>query len=409
MDVTCRTSNLSSQVAAAAAVCCLCLTSTLLAAQTHDAPTEPPRIVMVLPFTGPDKALADRFTDRLTLKLIRQTKRLGEKSDLQVLSKIEVDEAWGQGVGPKLDMPAPEMGQWLRQVAVQVGIWGRVERQGDDLIAHVRVVDVTEDPSQYRFDKQYREKGERAHVGILNPITEELTGHAVRRPREQGEVPEPDVLGPLLNKNPGFEEGTGEKPVGWGRIDGLCTFWVDDPTGAGRGKVIKMDTRMVQSQADEWWKKWRAGAPASDAPKPIFAKPPAYDSVGGLHGVHYYSDFYEIKPGMRYRVLADLIAAEGGGGKPKVFVKGYALVRPTVRETKPQRREIWRTYLPCRECENGWRHYSETFTIPKRGVSMSAKTTTLHVRWIRIIPYAYWPPGVYYWDHVKVVEEPVRP
>ena len=33
---------------------------------------------------------------------------------------------------------------------------------------------------------------------------------------------------------------------------------------------------------------------------------------------------------------------------------------------------------------------------------------TLQVKWIRIIPYAYWPPGVYYWDNVKVVKEPVK-
>ncbi len=372
------------------------------------APDQARRIVMVLPFCGSDRDLAERFTDRLTLKMARQARRLADKTDLKVLSKIEVTEAWGEGVGPKLDMPAPEMGRWLRQVAAHVAIWGTAERQGDDLLAHVKVVDLTDDPSQLRMDKTYRAKGERAHVDVLDPIVEELTGHAVRRPIEQGDVPEPDVLGAMLSKNPGFEQGTGERPVGWERIDGLCTHWIDDPTGGGRGKVIRMDTRMVQSQADEWWVKWRAGAPASQAPKPIFAKPPAYNAVAGCHGVHYYSDFFEVKPGMRYRVLADLIATKGGGGKPKVFVKGYALVPATVRETEPQRREIWRTYMPCRDAAGAWHHYSETFTIPDRGVKM-ANVITLQVKWIRIIPYAYWPPGVYYWDNVKVVEEPVKP
>jgi hypothetical protein len=209
----------------------------------------------------------------------------------------------------------------------------------------------------------------------------------------------------MISKNPRFEEGSGEKPVGWERIDGLCSFWIDDPTGGSRGKVIKMDTRMLQTQADAWWKKWRAGAPASQAPEPVFAKPPAYNAVAGLHGVHYYSDYIEIKPGMRYRVLADLIATAGGGGAPKVFVKGYAEVPPTVRETRPQRREIWRTYMPCRGARGEWKHFSETLTIPDRGVKMS-NVITLQVKWIRIIPYAYWPPGVYYWDNVKVVEEP---
>jgi len=378
------------------------------ATQPDEAATERrQRLVMVLPFKGADRDLAERFTDRLTLKLARQARRLGDKTDLKVLSKIEVAEAWGQGVGPKLDTPPQEMSQWLRQVAAQVAIWGSADPEGDDLIVYVKVVDLTGDPSELVMDKTYRDKGERAHVGVLNPIVEALSGHAVRRPREQGDVPEPKVLGPMLSKNPGFEAGSGEKPVGWERMDGLTTFWLDDPTGAGRGRVIKMDTRMVQSQADEWWVKWRAGAPASQAPKPIFAKPPAYGAVAGLHGSHYYSDFFEIKPGMRYRVLADLIATNGGGGAPKVFVKGYTMVPATVREAEPQRREIWRTYMPCRGCAGGWKHYSETFTIPDRGVKMS-NVITLQVKWIRIIPYAYWPPGVYYWDNVKVVEEPVE-
>ncbi len=374
----------------------------------QDQSAPPQRMVMVLPFRGADRELAERFTDRLTLKLARQAHRLGDKTDLKVLSKLEATEAWGEGVGPAIDMPSREMGQWLRQVAVQVGIWGTVSREGDELAVHVKVVDLTDDPSQFRMDKTYRDKGERAHVGVINPIVEALSGHAVRKPREQGDVPEPKVLGPMLSQNPGFEEGSGEKPVGWERIDGLCSFWIDDPTGGGRGKVIKMDTRMKQTQADQWWRKWRAGAPASQAPKPIYAKPPYYSAVAGLHGVHYYSDFFEVKPGMRYRVLADLIATQGGGGAPKVFVKGYALVAPTVRETEPQRREIWRTYMPCRGAAGGWKHFSETFTIPDRGVKMS-NIVTMQVKWIRIIPYAYWPPGVYCWDNVKVVEEPVKP
>ncbi len=366
------------------------------------------RLTMVLPFGGSDTQLAERFTDRLTVKLSRQVHRLAGKTDLKVLSKIEVDEAWGQGAGPKLEMTPQAMARWLRQVAAQVAVWGTVERTGDDVVVRIKVVDVTDDPSQCLMDETFRESGERAHVSIITPVVEALTGHAVRRPREAGNVPEPKVLGRMLSKNPGFEEGEGETPTGWERIDGLTAFWLDDPTGAGRGKVIKMDTRMVQTQADEWWAKWRAGAPASKAPKPIFAKPPAYDSVGGLHGAHYYSDYFEIVPGKRYRVLADFKGKTTDFFFAKVFVKGYGMVPPTVREREPQRREIWRTYLACRNFENTWKHYSETFTIPERGVRMS-NVATVHVKWIRIIPYAYWPPGTFYWDNVKVVEEPVAP
>jgi len=387
------------------AVLSLLVSSAGAAKAEQPAVAKRPRLTMVLPFTGPDRTLADRFTDRLTLKLSRQVQRLAGKTDLKVLSRIEVDEAWGEGVGPKLDAPPQEMAKWLRQVAAQVAVWGAIQREGDALTVHIKAVDVTDDPSQLLMDKTYQETGERAHVHVVSPIVEAFTGHAVRKPREAGNVPEPDVLGPMLSKNPGFEEGSGEKPVGWERIDGLTTFWLDDPTGAGRGKVLKMDTRMVQTQADEWWHKWRAGAPASQAPEPILAPPPAYDSVGGLHGAHYYSDFFEIKPGMRYRVLADFKGKTTDFFFAKVFVKGYGMVPATVREQKPERREIWRTYLACRNFENRWKHYSETFTIPQRGVRMS-NVATVQVRWIRIIPYAYWPPGLFYWDNVKIVQEP---
>ena len=91
------------------------------------------RLTMVLPFRGDEANLAARFTDRLTLKLARQVRRIGDQTDLKVLSKIEVDEAWGQGDGPKLETPPQEIAKWLRQVAAHVAIWGTVDRQGKEL------------------------------------------------------------------------------------------------------------------------------------------------------------------------------------------------------------------------------------------------------------------------------------
>jgi hypothetical protein len=380
----------------------------LFAAAPADGATPPAdhrRIVMVLPFDGTDSKLTERFADSFRLKLAREVRRLGDKTNFEVLSATEVAEAWGEGAAPRLDTPPQDIGKWLHQVAAHVAIWGSVVRDGDDLVTKVRTMDVTDDPGRLWFDETWRGTGERAHVAVLNQAVERITGQAVRKPREAGDVPEPRELGPMISRNPGFEEGSGDQPTGWDRIDGLTTYWVDDPTGAGRGKIIKMDTRMLQSQADEWWPRWRAGAPASQAPKPIMAKPPGYDAVGGLHGAHYYSEYLEVKPGMRYRVLADMSGQGGGFFFPKVFVKGYATVPATVREKQPDRREIWRMYLACRNSSGGWMHYSETFTIPAAGVKMSDKTS-LQVQWIRIIPYGYWPPGVCLWDNVKVVEEP---
>jgi len=385
----------------------LAFIAALLCASPESQPVaDKPRIVVILPLSGPDGKLTERFTDSFRLKLDREVKRLGDRTNYQVLSAAEVAEAWGEGAaGPPFDTPPQEMGKWLHQVAAQVAIWGSVRREGDELIVRIRGVDITDDPGRLWFDETWRERGERAHVLVLNTAVEKLTGHAVRKPVEAGDVPEPKELGPMISRNPGFEEGAGDRPAGWDRVDGRTTYWIDDPTGAGRGKIIKMDTRMIQKQADEWWAKWRAGAPASEAPKPIWAKAPYYDAVAGLHGAHYYSDFLEVKPGMRYRVLADLAGKGDHFFFPKLFVKGYAMVPATARESRPDRREVWRTYLACRNTSGQWQHYSETFTIPAEGVKMS-NAITVTVQWIRIIPYAYWPPGEFYWDNVKVVEEP---
>ncbi len=363
------------------------------------------RIVMVLRFDGSDAMLGERFADSFRLKLAREVRRLGDKTNMKVLSATEVTEAWGEGKAPSSSTPPQEMGKWLHEVAAHVAVWGAVRREGDDLVVQIKGVDITSDPTSLWIDLNDREKGERAHVLILNRVLERMTGHAVRRPREAGDVPEPKALGPIISRNSGFEEGSGDRPTGWDRVDGLTTFWVSDPTGSQRGKMIKMDTRMVQTQADEWWAKWRAGASAKEAPEPILSAPPFYDAVAGMHGAHYYSDFLEVKPGMRYRVLADLAGSGTDFFFPKVFVKGYTEVPATVRETQSARREVWRTYLACRNFGGQWQHYSETFTIPKEGVKLTSGTT-LPIRWIRIIPYAYWPPGLFYWDNVKVVEEP---
>src|SRR3989304_3567467 len=60
----------------------------------------------------------------------------------------------------------------------------------------------------------------------------------------------PATTGENLVSNGDFEAG--EKiPDGWQTIDGLSTFRVDDPDPA-RGRVLKLDTDVVQTQAYEW-------------------------------------------------------------------------------------------------------------------------------------------------------------
>ena len=71
--------------------------------------------------------------------------------------------------------------------------------------------------------------------------------------------------GKNLLPNGDFEAGDGT-PKHWQTIDGLTTFWVKD-ADPKRGKVLKIDTDVLQSQGYEWWVKITKVAKAKDAPK----------------------------------------------------------------------------------------------------------------------------------------------
>src|SRR5262245_14307433 len=111
-----------------------------------------------------------------------------------------------------------------------------------------------------------------------------------------------------LVPNGDFEGGT-DTPTGWQKIDGLTTFWVNDPDGK-RGKVIKFDTDVLQEQGYEWWVKIADGAKAKDAPKKKPTTPPKYDTLAGLDGVWYWSDYFPHDKGKGYRLTHDVKGLE---------------------------------------------------------------------------------------------------
>ena len=75
----------------------------------------------------------------------------------------------------------------------------------------------------------------------------------------------PKTRGENLIPNGDFEAGK-NTPDGWQTIDGLSSFWVEAPDPA-HGKVIKLDTDVLQSQGYEWWAKIVKGADPKQAPK----------------------------------------------------------------------------------------------------------------------------------------------
>ena len=159
-----------------------------------------------------------------------------------------------------------------------------------------------------------------------------------------------------LVKNSGFEQGR-ETPDHWQCINNLTTFWGE--TGGNPGRCLRVNTDVLDDQAMEWRQAMAQGADFRKPPKRKPTRPPKYDTIAGLHGVHYHSNPIPIKRGVIYRVTVDLNGPEGA----KVFTKGYAPFKAT--GFAAQDREIYRNYLACKETGkalgNGYKQFSRTF------------------------------------------------
>jgi type II secretion system protein G len=199
------------------------------------------------------------------------------------------------------------------------------------------------------------------------------------------------VSGPVnLVANGGFEEGT-KDPARWSRCDGLTTFWEKDPERPG--KCLKIDSRVSN---DDYHARLEEMKQADPPP----AKPPrlteGYGAVGGNDGVPYWSDWIEVKPGATYTLSVDV---RSEGGKPKVFVKGYAELPFEVDEggkavTKLIRKVVYKVSV---DAAGGARWKTSTLEFcPTRERD--------DVKWIRVMLYAYWPAQTYWFDNVSVVE-----
>lgn len=186
-----------------------------------------------------------------------------------------------------------------------------------------------------------------------------------------------------LVANGGFEEGAADATAipGWSEVDGLTTFWKTEP---GRGRVLMIDTDVNLSEANERWKEMELPPEQRPAAKPKGpTRPPKYDTVGGTTGAKVYSDFFRVEPGMRYRLTVD---AKTDGPEVLVFVKGYSKFEGDFRK-------FYQCYKKVPAGRDEWKTYERTFN------------PTLHspeVTHIRVMPYAYWPPGRAWIDDVRV-------
>jgi hypothetical protein len=221
-----------------------------------------------------------------------------------------------------------------------------------------------------------------------------------------------------LVTNGDFEAGE-ITPTGWQTIDGLSTFWVkdDDPK---HGKVIKFDTDIYQSQAYEWWVKIAKGALPKDAPKKMPTTGDKYDTLAGLDGVWFWSDYIPVKEGQAYWLTLDV---KGPGilvwlvGYPEkgstAFGSENGAFQDALKEgltKKPVEKKrghdpfihkyVWKGQMAAGG-SNEWKTYSRR-KLPFRPTESAGKPNG--VKFVRVMIYPFWPPATYYVDNVKLVE-----
>jgi hypothetical protein len=181
---------------------------------------------------------------------------------------------------------------------------------------------------------------------------------------------------PLL-PNGGFEEANATnaaQPAGWDRLDGLGVRWETETNGPAN-RFIRMDTAVSE-------KAYVSNCQAAGLSKWVFPNP-ANDPIAATYGLSYYSDWIPVATGRAYRLSFRYRGASGGG---KVWVRGYGMIQN-------EERRRYDTVVNCRTQTGGWNAFSQCFHPTQH---------TPTVTRIRIMLYAYWPPGVYAFDDVAV-------
>lgn len=274
------------------------------------------------------------------------------------------------------------------KLKADIVIWGDCWRDGETVTVKLRAMNLRKGVAAPFLDETYACKGYPAVSKHARDLTRRLTDAG---PKEPFASPPEGIVGENLIRNGTFEKGR-TSPDAWDKADGLLSFWHREPDG---NRCIRMDTDVYEKQALAWIEKFKAGAPAAQAPRKTPTRGPKYNTMAGTYGVKLYSDYIPVKPGAAYRISVDAKGSMQGMFFPKVFVKAYG--PPAADRFGKQERELYRCYLACRvQGMDRWQHFSRVFHPTK---------LTPTARKMRVMIFAYWPPGEYYFDNVRIYEE----
>jgi hypothetical protein len=273
----------------------------------------------------------------------------------------------------------------------QIGIWGSVERVPDtegeiyDLV--IKCVDFSIEPEPKMI---YQTKSRTNSVSEIPHLYVKKMLDALYN-RQSGEASSADLVAEAnWNKNSNlvaggdFQTGVNGVPKGWSTVGGQKR----EPLG-----------KLVQWVAEE-------GSSNNKIIRFTFDK-----SVGDEEGVMYYSDFFPVEEGAKYRFQCRW---KSNGPMVKVFIKCYDDVNTPYQNTttepadsdksqqrtknqylpeSAQRREVYRSQQNLKGPINVWNTQTEDFTPTH---------TKYSPKWGRVMLYAYLGGGVVDFDDVIV-------
>jgi len=349
-------------------------------AAEEESPSERPRLVILNFKSDFDEGdMGQRTGYSLRAKLRR--------SDLFAMpDELDFDDLEARGAArPALgdDAAAERLAEFFGPRFVT---WGEVKRDGGYTIS-LRAVDLAGDNAPVALEKRASDLRQYALLcgELADDLAKALTGQGWREGYPSKSTEGYMRTSGNLVANGDFEKG-GASPENWEKVDGLCSFW---ERTAEHGRYVRFDTDVNLDQWQDWRRRFDAGEPASAAPEKAATPRPKYDTVAGTYGVHLYSDPVAVKPGATYsvefdargQVLNDFFFA-------KVFVKGYGAEGATM--------EYYNMYKAVRaESPERWQHFSRIFNPTER---------TPKVASMRVMLFAYWPPGEYAFDNVAIYE-----
>ncbi|MDY0168727.1 MAG: SHD1 domain-containing protein [Thermoguttaceae bacterium] len=296
-------------------------------------------------------------------------------------------------IHPTPETPLDEMGRIVQNdFGGHVGIWGKVERvpghEWDVYDLVIKCVDFSAYPEPnviYEVAARTNTVSELPHL-YVEQMLDSLYG------RKPGEPPPPNPIEEqnwLENPNlvvGDFEQGAGGVPKGWDRGGGQHR----EPLGG------------LVSWVPE------AGNPGNKVIRFTFGQ-----DIGDSYGVMYYSDWFPIEEGAKYR---SQFRYRSNGPSVIVFIKCYSEVAGPYQAESPggnraggppgvgqapdayipemgQRREVYRSQQNPKGPKNTWNTHTEDFT---------PKHTRYTPHWGRVMLYAYLGAGVVEFDDVVV-------